>query len=161
MKAICVYLAAIVSMCMMVACGGGGSDEPQSPLNPGGDNGGGSSPKVYTQSITVPAQGGEQSMTLIDLKSAVSSISSTPAWIVISPKQYTSGAPAIKLEVEENKATTERRAEVTILAVSGDKVVLTVTQQVGGSGSGSTAAGTGIDDPHNEQTDQPAYAPRR
>lgn len=161
MKSIYVYIAVIVSVCMMAACGGGGGDDSQSPLNPGGDYG--NSAKFYYQSITVTAQGGEQSMTLIDLKSAISSIGSTPSWIVISPKQYTSGSPSIKLEVEENKTSSERKCEVTIIAASGDKVSLTVTQQAtnGDSGGGNPETGTSIDDPHNEQTDQPAYAPRR
>jgi len=152
MKRIGTYIAAFICFGVIAACGGNDDTEPT--LDPDG----GSSPKLYTQSITIPAKGGEQSMTLIDLRSAISSIGSTPAWVVISPKQYTTGAPSIKLEVEENKASAERKCDVSILAASGDKVVLTVIQQAGGGGS--TEPGTDIDDPHNEQTDQPANARR-
>lgn len=157
MKTIGNYITVFMVIFMMAACGGG-SDDPQSPLNPGGDNGGGYPAKVYTQNITISSQGGEQSMTLIDLKSAISNIGSTPDWLIITAKQYSSGSPSIKLEAEENQATSERKAEVIILATSGDKVVLTVVQQA--ADDGNPEPGTGIDDPHNEQTDQPAYAPR-
>ena len=108
----------------------------------------------YKQTVIVSAQGGSLEVTLNDLTSAVSSVSTTPAWLVISPQFYSSGAPTIKLEVELNANTTERDCIVEILATSGDKVQLTVKQKPG------NGPGPSIEDPHNEQTDQPAYAPR-
>ena len=149
-KKIVTYMMALLGMCVLMACGGGGDDSGGSG---GSGGGGGSVPQTYTQSITIAATGGTQSLKLNNLSSAVSSVSSTPNWLVISPEYYSSGAPSIKLEVQENTSADERKCDVTVLAASGDKVVLTVTQQAG--------EGSDIDDIHNTDTDQPAYAPLR
>lgn len=87
------------------------------------------------------------------MSSAVSSVSSSPSWLVISPQFYSSGAPTLKLEFQENTENQERKASVTVSASSGDKVLLTITQQAG-------ERKDGIDDLHSDKTDQPSYAPR-
>lgn len=142
------------SLLMLASCGGGG-----------GDDGGGTSPtpnpnpnpnpipQTYTQTVNIGADGGVESLTLSNLSSAVSSIGHTPDWIVISPEHYTSGAPKLKLEIEENNVTEVRSCEVTILAASDDKVILTVTQEAG--------IPKNIDDTHDEESDLPAYAPQQ
>lgn len=153
MRTIKRYFFIQISILLLIACGGGdGGNTEHSSLNPGGDNGGGS-PQSYKQSVTISAQGGEQTVTLNNLSSSISSVGSTDSWLVVVPQYYTSGSPTVKLEVEENKTTSERKCDVTIIASSGDKVVLTVTQSAG-------EANNNIDDIHNENTDQPAYAPR-
>lgn len=147
MKQLKLYAILLLSVLFVTACGGddnGGDDPKPSP----------SVSKTYSQSVTLPAEGGTQNVTLNDLKSAVSSVGSTPDWLVISRQLYSSGAPSIKLEAQENKTTEERKCSVTILADSGDKVILDVTQQ-----ASSKQEGTGIDDFHNHTTTQPAYAP--
>lgn len=151
MKTIKVYMMALLGMFFMVSCGGGGDDDHNS-----GSGGGGSAPQTYRQSVAVSAQGGSVTVTLNDLRSAVSSIGSTPSWVVVSPQAYSSGAPSLLLEVEGNKTASERQCEVLVLAASGDKVSLTIRQNA----SGGSETGTGMDTPHNEQTDQPAYSPR-
>ena len=155
MKKFCLYIACLTTIILLAACGGGDGDETRSNTGGGGNSGGGSSsrPMTYTQSVTVPASKGEQVLTLSNLSSAVSTVSSSPDWMVISPQFYSSGAPTLKLEFEENSVMSTRECNVTVTASSGDKVVLTITQQA--------ADKSAIDDLHNEQTDQPAYSPSR
>jgi len=154
MKRIMSYTLALLVMFSFAACGGEDGDD--SGRSSGGNTGGGSThtPQTYTQSVTLPAKDGEQIVTLSNLNSAVSSVSSSPSWLVISPQFYSSGTPTLKLEFQENTETTERSCTITALASSGDKVVLTITQQ-------AVETKTGIDDLHNEDTDQPAYARSR
>ena len=153
MKTIKIYLMALLSLFVLSACGGGGDDAGGSGGSSGGGGNDGHAPQAYTQSVSIPATSGEQVITLSSLNSSVSSVSSSPSWLVISPQFYSSGAPTLKLEYQENTETQERKAFVTVSASSGDKVVLTVTQQAG-------ERKDGIDDLHNDKTDQPSYAPQ-
>lgn len=155
MKRIELYLIALLSILVFAACGGDDGG------NTSGGNGGGSyTPKSYTQSVTLPVKGGDMTVTLSNLSSAVSSVSSTPSWLVITREYYSSGAPTLKIGYEENKEGQERKVTVTVTASSGDRVALTITQQAtGGSGGGGTQEDVkkGIEDIHNEYTSQPAY----
>ena len=155
MNRIELYLIALLSIFVLAAC------DPDNPVNTNGGNGGGNyTPKSYTQSVTLPVKGGEMMVTLSDLSSSVSDVSSTPSWLVITREYYSSGAPTLKFGFEENKDGQERKATVTVTASSGDKVVLAITQQAtGGSGGGSTQEDVkkDIDDLHDEYTSQPAY----
>lgn len=153
MKTIKNYLVALLSLFVLSACGGGGDDAGGSGGSSGGGGNNGHAPQTYTQTVSIPATNGEQVITLSSLNSSVSSVSSSPTWLVISPQFYSSGAPTLKLEYQENTETQERKAVVTVSASSGDKVVLTVTQQAG-------ERKDGIDDLHSEKTDQPSYAPQ-
>lgn len=157
MKRIELYLIALLSIFVLAACG------PDNPVNTNGGNGGGNyTPKSYTQSVTLPAKGGDMTVALSSLSSEVSSISNTPSWLVITREYYFSGAPTVKFGFEDNNDGQERKAAVTVTASSGDKVVLSITQQSagGGSGGGGTQEDVkkGIEDLHDEYTSQPAYA---
>ena len=152
MKKICIYLLSLTAIFVLAACGGDdGGNSTGDGGNSGGSSGGGNAPQTYTQSVTVPATSGEQVVTLSNLKSSISSVGNAPSWIVISPQYYSSGAPTLKLEYQENTLTTARDCSVTVLASSGDKVVLTITQQ-------ASETKSGIDDVHNDPSDQPAYS---
>lgn len=154
MKRLEIYLIVVLGIILLAACDGGG-DDGGSTGGTGGNSGGGSYiPKTYNQSVTLPAKGGDLVITLSDLNSAVSSVSSTPTWVVISPQYYSSGAPTLKLEFQENTQIEERKITVTVYASSGDKVLLSIIQQAGEKKDG-------IDDLHNNQTNQPSYAPQR
>lgn len=159
MKRIELYLIALLSIFVLAACGGGDDDSGNTS---GGNSGGNYTPKSYTQSVTLPAKGGDMTVALSSLSSEVSSISNTPSWLVITREYYSSGAPTLKFGFEENKDGQERKAAVTVTASSGDKVVLSITQQSagGGSGGGGTQEDVkkGIEDLHDEYTSQPAYA---
>lgn len=147
MKQFNIYLSFLLALVVLMSCGGGD----------GGGNGSsaptGTPPVTYTQEISVAATGGEQILTLSNLKSSITTIDNNSPWLVVSPQFYTSGSPQIKLNATANTSPSERSCKVTITAVSGEKVVLTVTQR------GNSAGGTGIEDLHDSQTDQPAYAP--
>ena len=137
------YLGLMVTL-LFAACG---------PENDNGSTGGGNnspSPQSYTQSVTLPASGGEQVFTLSDLRSPVSDVDSTPSWLEISPQYYSTGSPTIKLKYEENIELETRDCVITVLASSGDKVILTVTQH-------AAEVKRGIENIHNTQTNQQAY----
>ena len=120
MKRIMLYSLALLVVFSMAACGGGGGDDSgTSGSSYGGNGGGGGSthiPQTYTQSVTLPASGGEKVVTLTDLSSAISSVNNTSTWLVISPQFYSSGAPTLKLEFQENEDAAERSETVTVLA---------------------------------------------
>ena len=153
MKTIKIYLMVLLGLFVLSACGGGGDDAGGSGGSSGGGGNNGHVPQAYAQSVSIPATSGDQVITLSSLNSSVSSVSSSPSWLVISPQFYSSGAPTLKLVYQENTETQERKAVVTVSASSGDRVVLTITQQAG-------ERKDGIDDLHNDKTDQPSYAPQ-
>lgn len=144
-KKIATYMMALLGMFVFTACPPGSDSEPEPEPTPYG--------QTYTQSVSFSAKDGTKRVTLYDLSSSVSSVGNTPNWLVVSPDYYSSGAPSIWVEVEENTSADKRECEVTIWASSNDKVILTVTQEGGKSND--------IDDIHNTNTDQPAYAPMR
>lgn len=148
-KKITAYIITLLGMMIIASCGSDNEDDK------GGGKGSESNyvPQTYTQSVPIDANGGTNSVKLNDLSTSIKSIDksgeSSTSWIAISIETYTSGAPSILLKVEENNTTSERTCEVTVIATNGDKVQLTVTQEAG--------VPKGIDDIHNNSTDQPAY----
>lgn len=143
-----IYIIVLIGLSLFTACGGdndsdntgGGSGKPDTPA---------AQPQTYQQSVNLTAIGVEMIVKLQNLSSAIRSVENCPVWIVITPQTYTSGVPSIKLEAQENKVPEERLCEVTIVATSGDKLILTIIQQA--------CTTTGIDDAHDEPTDQSAY----
>ena len=142
MKQLNIYIIAIICVLFLTACGPGPEPEPSPSPNP---------PKTYSQSATLTAKGDAQKVTLNNLNSSISSVNNTANWLTATPQYYTSGHPQIELQATENTTGSERKTEVTVLASSGEKVVLTVTQE---------AAPAGIDDMHDEKTEKPAYSPQ-
>lgn len=139
MKNIRQYLVAGIAMLMLTACSSSSEPEAQS----------------YTQDVALPANASEQVVTLNKLKSSIATIENTVSWLIVERQAYSSGSPQVKLRSTVNKAKEERKCKVTVTASSGEKVILSVTQQ------GSDNENTGIDDLHGSQTDKPAYSPQR
>ena len=107
-------------------------------------------PQTYQQTATFGSwEVGSQSVQLNNLTTAISTIENSATWLTVEKESYTGGSPSVKLTATANDDTKERSTTVTIIAENGDKVVLTVTQ------AGRTY---GIDDPHNTESDQPAYS---
>ena len=107
-------------------------------------------PQTYQQSASFASwDAGSQSVRLTNLNTAISAIENGAAWLTVEKEIYTIGSPSVKLTATANDDTQQRTATATITAENGDKVVLTVTQ---------AARTYGIDDPHNTESDQPAYS---
>ena len=129
-------------MLMLTACPGPDT-KPEPVIDP--------VTQTNTQEIVMPPKASEQVVTLTQLSTAISTIEKdeSASWLTVEQLPYESGSPQVKLRsTADNTAREERKCTVTITATSGDKVVLSVTQQ---------SEGTGIDDLHGSQTDKPAY----
>ena len=134
MKNIRQYIVAGIALITLTACPNDSEQEPQS----------------YTQKIVLPSSASEQEVTLNKLHSSIASVDNPVSWLTVETQAYSSGSPRIKLRSTDNALEAERKCNVTINASSGDKVVLSVTQQ-------GVPEGTGIDNLHGSQTDKPAY----
>ena len=97
----------------------------------------------------------DKTVTLTNLKTAIKDIEYNADWLTVIKQTYTSGSPSLRLtataNVKDGESTNSRSCTVTITANSGDKVLLNVTQQ-------GAERKTGIDNPHDTPTDQPAYS---
>ena len=134
MKNIKQFIMAGIALLMLTAC-------PEDPVV---------EPKTYTQDVTLPSNGSKKNVTLNQLQASIAAVENSSSWLTVEAQPYTSGSPQVKLRSTDNTAKKERKCSVTITATSGDKVVLSVTQQGG-------YEGTEIDDLHGSQTDKPAY----
>lgn len=144
-----IFLLAVAAVLTITSCGDDDKKE-ESPINPVTPEG-----RTYQQSVTLDSQGTQQTVTLNDLKSKIDDVKNTNTWLTVLIGTYTSGSPNIVLSAEENTSTQTRSGNVTITSTSGDKVILTVTQQE------AEEQKTGIDDSHDIPTDKPAYSRRR
>jgi len=144
-----IFLLAMAAALTLAGCGGHNKKE-ESPINPVSSEG-----QTYQQSVTIDTQGTQQTVTLTDLKSKIDDVENMNSWLTVLIETYTSGSPGIVLSAEVNTDAKTRSGNVTITSVSGDKVILTVTQQE------AEEIKTGIDDSHDIPTDQPAYSRQR
>ena len=136
MKNIKQFIMAGIALLTLTACSGSDPVKPE--------------PQTYTQDVSLPSNGSEQVVTLNQLQASVAAVENSSLWLTVEAQSYTSGSPQVKLRSIDNTAKEERKCSVTVTATSGDKVILSVTQQGG-------YEGTGIDDLHGSQTDKPAY----
>lgn len=148
MKHIRLFSIAVALVALFTACGDDKKEE--SPLNPVNTEG-----TTYNQSITLDASGTQQTVKLTNLTSKIDEVENSNTWLTVLISPYTSGTPSIVVSSDEHTGTTARSGSVTIVAVNGDKVILSVTQK------GKEEQKTGIDDPHDVSTDQPAYSRQR
>lgn len=144
-----IFLLVMIVVLTITGCGSDDKKE-ESPINPVTPEG-----QTYEQSVTLDTQGTQQTVTLNDLKSKIDDVKNTNTWLTVLIGTYTSGSPNIVLSAEENTSTQTRSGNVTITSTSGDKVILTVTQQE------AEEQKTGIDDSHSIPTDKPAYSRQR
>ncbi len=140
-----------MSVLSMTSCGD--DKKETSPLNPVETEG-----KTYQQSVTLDAEKVDQTVTLTNLKTAIKDIEYDADWLTVIKQTYTSGAPSLRLtatdNVKDDETTSARSCTVTVTAISGDKVLLSVTQE-------GAERKTGIDDSHDMTTDQSAYSRRK
>lgn len=134
MKNIKLYLLSGITLFMIIACCKHTVVDPVVDTN--------------TQEIVMPPKASEQVVKLTKLSTAITAVENSSQWLTVEQPPYESGSPQVKLRSTDNTAKDVRKCNVTITATSGDKVILSVTQQ---------SEGTGIDDLHGSQTDKPAY----
>ena len=114
-------LFAIALMCTMLltSCGGGGSDDGGTP----------SRPSTYYMDVNMEATAGSQTVVLSNLKTNVSTATSSASWLTPSRQAYTSGSPKITIEATANTASSSRNCTVTVTATDGNKVIINVIQK--------------------------------
>ena len=138
MKQIKSLFLTMVALMGLLACGG---DEPDPILEP----------QVFQRSLQLPAEEGQQTYTASDLKVGISIVQETASWLTVETLAYSNGSPKVEIEYDANTGG-ERQAMVTLTDVNNNKVFLTVTQEA------LITPVPGIDDPHDTQSDQPAYS---
>ena len=104
-----------------------------------------------TQEIRLESGALTVQISISKLDKAIAEIQNTADWLTVVQDLYSSGTPRVKVSCTENNEPSERVAIVVIKTKAGDTVTLTVIQQ----------AKTEIEDIHDTQSDQPAYAPIR
>lgn len=144
-----ILLALVTFACnaLLISCGGGGSDDG------GGSSGGGSggtTPRTYTQSITIDANSYSQTIKLTELKTNIVSATSSQSWVTLTRNSYTSSSPSITIDVSENISTSSRMCDITVTASDGNVVIIHLTQQ------GITT--TANPEKKNEYSDQEPYS---
>lgn len=146
------YILASMTVLLFTACGGSSSDDgggstPAGPSSPDA--------QTYQQNVTLSATDADKIVTLNKLTSAIQTYSGGADWLTVLKESYASGSPALRLKatnnVRDGETTQARSCNVTIVSASGDKVILTVTQD-------GAERKAGIDDSHDVVSDQPAYS---
>ena len=139
-------LIAIALMCTMLltSCGGGGSDD-----------GGGSTPSrtsTYYMDVSMDATAGSQTIILDKLNTNVSTAVSSASWLTPTRQAYTpGGSPKIMIEATANTSTSSRNCTVTITALNGNKVIITVIQK-------GTSQSSDQPETNDEVSDQQPYS---
>ncbi|MBO5614267.1 MAG: BACON domain-containing protein [Prevotella sp.] len=138
-------LFAIALMCTMLfsSCGGGGSDD-----------GGGSTPSrtsTYYMDVSMDATAGSQTIVLNNLNTDVSTAVSSASWLTPTRQAYTSGSPKITIEATANNSTSSRNCTVTVTALNGNKVIITVIQK-------GTSQSSDQPETNDEVSDQQPYS---
>lgn len=144
-----IYLV-LCAAALLAACGsdGEGGEEASTP--------GSSTPKTYSKSVTISYEATTQVISLDGLSAKLTSVTGATDWLRIEEQSYSSGTPGVKVIVGENLTLSERKANLTATASTGDRIIVNVTQQ-----AHPAESNTGSDDSHDNVTDQPANAPRR
>lgn len=107
--------------------------------------------KLFTQSVTVSGYGDEKVVTLTSLTFAIKDIQVDANWLAV--EQYAKDgetSPSVKVKASANTTEDVREAKVIINATNGDRVTLTVLQNVKESSN--------VEEPNNTESDQPAYS---
>lgn len=105
--------------------------------------------KLYTQSLNVSGYGDEKVVTLTDLTSAIKDIKVDANWLTVEAIDG-AASPSVKIKAEANTTEDIREAKVIINATNGDRVTLTVVQNV--------KEGSNVEEPIDTESDQPAYS---
>ena len=105
--------------------------------------------KQFTQSLNVSGYGEEKVVTLTDLTSAIKNIKVDANWLTVEANDG-AASPSVKVKAEANTTEEVREAKVIINATNGDRVTLTVIQNVKETSN--------VEEPNDTESDQPAYS---
>jgi len=105
--------------------------------------------KQFTQSLNVSGYGEEKVVTLTDLTSAIKNIKVDANWLTVEANDG-AVSPSVKVKAEANTTEEVREAKVIISATNGDRVTLTVIQNVKETSN--------VEEPNDTESDQPAYS---
>lgn len=130
------YLLSVIVCCCMAACSG--------------SDGGGEAPVISTLSVVIPVEGASVEVTLADLTTPIATLEPQDSWVSVTVLPYTTGVVKVKLDVTANVDTSERSTKVLITTTTGEKLEMDIIQ----SGQSVDIP----DEPHDDVTDQPAYA---
>ena len=143
-------LLVIVAMITLTSCPCHEEVEEPSPVNPVNPEG-----QTFQQSVTLAARDADETVVLRDLNTAIKDIENNSEWLTVAKQTYSTGSPSLRLtasdNIKEGSSSVARNCAVTVTATSGNRVLLSVSQD----GADSR---TGIDDSHDIPTDQPAYS---
>lgn len=131
-----------VVLLLLTACGSDGGDSAPAP-------------QVLNQEATFPYTVSDKDIVLNGFNGTISSITGTTDWCKVEQKASASTLTVV-FHVDENVTLSERKCVIAVTTSSGDKLTLKVTQQ-----AHPAETNTGVDDSHDNPTDQPAYSPRR
>lgn len=142
------YLSiAFIFSLVLLSCGGGGDDEPDTPTPPAPVSG-----KHLTQTCDMAAEASEVIITLKGLSAEIDRISGSASWLSISAQPYTGGQPEVKVSAKENQQASARQQDITFFAAR-DTLVLTVRQA-----APESVPSTDTGKLHDTPTDQPAFS---
>lgn len=145
MKQIKIFLLLALGSVILTACPSGVDDEiiSENPELAG---------KEYNDTYNIPAEGCDNSYTLSMLKSRITSSDIKSNWLTVTILSYTKGSPRIKIVATENQESSERKQIIVLRTENNDKLTLTFVQ------AGKEVISSGIDDVHNNSSDNPAYS---
>ena len=103
------------------------------------------------QELQMDASASTVQLSVYSLDRAITEITSVSYWVTVVQDTYVSGTPQVLVSCLENNKPNKRVAVVILKTQRGDKVILTVTQNVK----------TDIGDTHDTASDQPPLAPAR
>ena len=86
-------------------------------------------PSTYNMDVAFEASGGSKTMELTDIKTAISTATSSGTWVTWAKQSYTSGSPKIKISASANTSTASRSCTVTVVATNDDIVKINITQK--------------------------------
>ncbi len=143
MKQLKLIILALVGCIMLTACPSNGEIEEDVKG------------KEYVDSYNIPADGCDVTYNIKEFKTRISSVSSTPDWLTITPVPYTAGSPSITIKAKSNTGSQDRKCTIVIKDAT-DKITLTVIQT-----SQSSSGQTADDEYHNSVSHNPAYTKGR
>lgn len=88
-----------------------------------------SGPSTFYMDVNMGSRACSQTIELTNLKTSISTATSSASWLTVLKQPYSSGSPQIQIDATANPLTSSRNCTVTVTAADGDKVIITVVQK--------------------------------